>query len=198
MSLFIYFFTNDFHLLKSLLQCGFMYSKSVIFIYMRSCFQYLTVFVCSSQALLKMQLCSVFSYKTVFPIITKVFLRFSCDSFLIPSSISVASFAPYIGDLSMALIALLFDKLYFSCIWDSFSSGEFIRPYCTQACIAPIIRFLPMFCVMPPPLSIKGTSCALVLSAFCSCLAWCSWWPRSCSIIFPRYLYLLVLSMSLP
>ena len=60
---------------------------------------------------------------------TSVFLRFSYVSFLIPNSISVASFAPYIGDLSIALIALLFEILYLSCIYDSSPSGVFIRPY---------------------------------------------------------------------
>ena len=128
----------------------------------------------------------------------KVFLLFSCDNFLIPSSISVASFAPYIGDRSIALIALLFEMLYLSYIALSLLSGVLISPYCTYACIAPTMRFLLMFGVMPPPLSINGTNCAFVFSAFISYLFRCSPCVSSCSMIFPRYLYLVVLSISFP
>ena len=112
--LLICFFTIAFHLAKSLLLCVYINSKSVTYTYLSTYFQYLIVGVCISFAFLNIWLCSVFSYNTVFPIMTNVFLRFSYVSFLIPSSISVASFAPYIGDLSIALIALLFEILYFS------------------------------------------------------------------------------------
>ena len=75
-----------------------------------------------------------------------------------PSSISVASFAPYMGDLRMARIALLFEMLYFSWICDSLLSGVFISPYSDYAYITPMMRFLLIFGVMPPPLSINGTN----------------------------------------
>ena len=112
----------------------------------------------TSTAFLNILLCNVPSYSTNLPIIFKVLRLFKCDIFLIPNSISVASFAPYIGDLNIALIALLFEMLYFS--YNSFSSlsGVFIKPYCTYACMAPMIKFLLMSGVIPPPLSIKGTS----------------------------------------
>ena len=76
MFLFICFFTIYFHLFRSLLQCIGIYSKSVMFISIKSCFQYLIVCVYSSLALWNRQLCSVLVYSTVFPIITSVFLRF--------------------------------------------------------------------------------------------------------------------------
>ena len=129
MFLLICFLTNVFHFAKSLPLCACMNSKSVMCIYLSIYFQYLMVDVCISFAFLNIWLCKVFSYITVFPIMTSVFLRFSYVSFLIPNSISVASFAPYIGDLSIALIALLFEILYLSCIYDSSPSGVFIRPY---------------------------------------------------------------------
>ena len=59
-------------------------------------------------------LCRVPSSNIVLPIMFSVFLLFSCDIFLIPNSISVASLAPYIGDLKIALSARLFEILYFS------------------------------------------------------------------------------------
>ena len=74
----------------------------------------------------------------------------------------MASFAPYMRDLSMALIALLFEMLYFSCIYESLLSGVFISPYYVYAYIAPTIRFLLIPIVMPPPLSMNGTSYAFV------------------------------------
>ena len=88
----------------------------------------------------------------------KVFLRLRWDSFFIPSSISVASLAPYIGDLSIALIALLLVMLYFSCMRVSFPNGVFISPYYVYAYIAPTIKFLDIPGVIPPPLILNGTS----------------------------------------
>ena len=114
MFLLICFLTAAFHFARSFPLCACINSKSVMCIYLSVYFQYLMVGVYISFAFLKIWLCKVFSYITVFPIMTSVFLKFSCVSFLIPSSISVASFAPYIGDLSIALIALLFEILYFS------------------------------------------------------------------------------------
>ena len=172
--LLICFLTSYFHFDRSLLQLVCMNSKSVTYISLIIYLQYLIVLVCNSEAFLNILLCSVFSSSTVLPIITNVFLRFRCVSFFIPNSISVASFVPYIGDLSMALMALLFDILYFSCICSTSLNGVFIRPYSTCAYIAPIIKFLLIFGVIPPPLSMNGTSCALVLSAFFSCFSWCS------------------------
>ena len=83
-----------------------------------------------------------------------VFLLFNYEIFLIPNSIFVASLAPYIGDLRIALNALLFDILYFSCISLSSLNGVHYRPYCTWAYIAPTIRFLLISGVIPPPLHI--------------------------------------------
>ena len=114
MFLLICFFTIVFHFARSLSHYAYINSKSVTYTYLSNYFQYLIVGVCISFAFLNIWLCNVFSYNTVFPIMTSVFLMFSCVSFLIPNSISVASFAPYIGDLSIALIALLFEILYFS------------------------------------------------------------------------------------
>ena len=132
------------------------------------------------------------------PIIFRVFLLLSYDNFFIPSSISVASFAPYIGDRSIALMARLFEILYLSCMAFSSFSGVFTSPYYTYAYMAPTIRFLLMFGVIPPPLNMYGTSYALVFSALDSCLSICSLCVKSSSIIFPRYLYLFVLSSSFP
>ena len=116
--------------------------------------------------------------------------------FLIPNSISVASFAPQMGDLNMALIALLFEILYFSQIYESVPSGVFIRPYYVYAYIAPTMRFLLIFGVMPPPLSMKGTSCAFVFSALDSCFSRCESCFRFCWMIFPKYLYSCTCSIS--
>ena len=175
-----------------------MNSKLVTFTSYSNCFQYSVVFVYSSTAFQKILLCSVFSWSTNFPIILRVFLLFNCDSFLIPNSISVASFVPYIGDRKMALIARLFEILYLSCMAFSLFSGVFMSPYYTYAYIAPTIKFLLMFGVIPPPLSMNGTIWALVFSALVSCLFKCSLCCKSCSIIFPKYLYLFVLSISTP
>ena len=101
---------------------------------------------------------SVFSCRVSFPIMFKVFLKLRWDSFFIPSSISVAPLAPYIGDLRIALIALLLDMLYFSCMRVSFPIGVFISPYYVCACIAPTIKFLLIPGVIPPPLIMNGTS----------------------------------------
>ena len=141
-------------------------SKSVTFIYISSFFQYFVVFVCSDIACLAILLCIVPSSSITFPIIFRVFLLLSCDIFLMPSSISVASFAPYMGDLSIARRARLLEMLYFS--WISFSSlrGVHISPYWTYACMAPTIKFFDMHGVIPPPLSRYGTSCRFVFSAF--------------------------------
>ena len=75
-----------------------------------------------------------------------------------PSSISVASFAPYIGDRSIALMADLFEVLYLSCMAFSSFRGVFTSPYYTYAYMAPTIRFLLMFGVITPPLNMYGTS----------------------------------------
>ena len=87
-----------------------------------------------------------------------VFLLFNYEIFLIPNSISVASLAPYMGDLRIALRARLFDMLYFSCISLSSLSGVHYSPYYTWAYIAPTIRFLLISGVIPPPLNMYGTS----------------------------------------
>ena len=87
-----------------------------------------------------------------------VFLMFSVEIFFIPSSISVASFAPYIGDLRIALIALLLVTLYFSCMGLTCPSGVLTSPYWVWAYMAPTIRFLLIPGVIPPPRNINGTS----------------------------------------
>ena len=123
---------------------------------------------------------------------------FSVEIFLIPNSISAASFAPYIGDRRIALIALLFVILYFSCIQFSWPRGVFTSPYWVQACIAPTIRFLLIPGVMPPPRNMNGTSYAFVCSAFSICLVMCDSCNKLCQIIFPRYLYSYTRSMISP
>ena len=143
-------------------------------------------------------LCSVPCWRISLPIMFNVFLLFSYEIFLIPSSISVASFAPYIGDLSIALIVLLFVMLYFSCISLFSLNGVHCNPYWTCACIAPTIRFLLMSGVIPLPLNMNGTSCWFVLSALYSWFSICAPWVRSCSIVFPKYLYFSVLMIWLP
>ena len=92
----------------------------------------------------------------------------------------MASFAPYMGDLSIALIALLFEMLYFSWIYESLLSGVFIRPYYVYAYIAPTIRFLLIPGVMPPPLSMNGTSYAFVFSALANYFSRCESCFRFC------------------
>ena len=175
-----------------------MCSKSVTFIEYNNSFQYSTVFVLSSIALRKMWLCRVLSWRAIFPIMFSVFRLFNYDNFFIPNSISVASLFPYIGDLKIALIALLLDMLYLSWIALSLFIGVFISPYYTCAYIAPTIRFLLIAGVTPPPLNMNGTSCAFVFSALVSYLFRCSLCYRSYSIIFPRYLYFVVRSISFP
>ena len=170
------------------MQCSLIMSKSVTFICNSSFRQYFTVFVSSMIAFLIILLWRVPSSNIIFPIMFKVFRLLRCDIFLIPSSISVASLAPYMGDLRIARIALLLEILYFSCISFSSLSGVHIRPYWTCACIAPTIKFFDMHGVIPPPLSKYGTSCRLVFSAFFNWLAMWLPWDRSTSIILPRYL----------
>ena len=102
------------HSLYWLLQCSLIMSKFVTFICNRSLLQYFIVFVCNEIAFLTILLCKVPSSNITFPIIFRVFLLLSCDIFLIPSSISVASLAPYMGDLSIARRARLLEILYFS------------------------------------------------------------------------------------
>ena len=97
-----------------LLQCSLIMSKSVTFIYSRSFRQYLTVFVYRRIAFLVILLWRVPSSNIILPIMFRVFLLLSCDIFLIPSSISVASLAPYMGDLRIARIARRLEILYFS------------------------------------------------------------------------------------
>ena len=89
----------------------------------------------------------------------------------------------------MALMALLFDILYFSWICVSLPSGVFCSPYSVCAYIAPIMRFLLIFGVIPPPLNMNGTSYAFVFSALANCFSKCLSCFRSCYIILPRYLY---------
>ena len=113
-----------------------------------------------------------------------------------PSSISVASFAPYMGDLSMARIALLLEILYLSWIYESLPRGVFISPYYVCACMAPTIRFLLIPGVMPPPLSMNGTSYAFVFSALANCFSRCESCFRFCWMTFPRYLYSCTCSIS--
>ena len=62
--------------------------------------------------------------------------------FFIPSSISVVSFAPQMGDLRIALIDLLFVMLYLSCISLFSLKGVHCNPYYTCACMAPTIKIL--------------------------------------------------------
>ena len=145
-----------------------------------------------------MLLCSVFSWRASFPIILSVFLMFSVEIFFIPSSISVASFAPYIGDLKIALIALLLVTLYFSCMGLACPSGVLTRPYWVWAYMAPTIRFLLIPGVMPPPRNMNGTSWAFVCSAFSICLVRCDSCERFCYTIFPKYLYSCTLCMGSP
>ena len=151
-----------------------IYSKSVTLTFINSCFQYSVVFVRDSTAFQNILLCSVPSYSASFPIMFNVFLKLSCESLLIPSSISVASLAPYIGERKIALMALLLDILYFSYSAFSLTSGVFIKPYYTCAYIAPTIKFLLMVGVTPPPLIMNGISCAFIFSALTSCLFRCS------------------------
>ena len=106
-----------------------MNSKFVIFALISSYFQYSVVLVLVSTAFQKILLCNVPSYNANFPIMLSVFLRLRCESFLMPSSISVASLAPYIGERKIALMALLLEMLYFSYSAFSLCNGVFIKPY---------------------------------------------------------------------
>ena len=97
----------------------------------------------------------------------------------------------------MALIALLFAISYLSYIALSLFNGVLSNPYYTCACIAPTIKFFVILDVTPPPLIMNGTSYAFVFSAFFIYLFRCSLCDKSDSMIFPRYLYLFVRSISL-
>ena len=138
--------------------------------------------------LFKKLCCAAFLHLSL--VILSYSMYFSClvMIFFIPSSISVASLHPYIGDLSIALIALLFDILYLSYIGLSSFSGVHIKPYYTYAYIAPTIKFLLIFGVTPPPLNINGISNAFSFSALFSYVLRCWLCDRLCSIIFPKYL----------
>ena len=133
-------------------------------------------------------LCSVPCSKTIFPIKLSVLFWHNCVIFLIPSSISVASLAPWIGDLIRALTARLFAMLYFA--WISWKSANevFLSPYSTCAYMAPTIKFLLIDGEIPIPRSIKGTSWMFVFWALRSWFSKCFSCPKLLSIIFPKYL----------
>ena len=159
--------------------------RNINFIY--ELFPILRSFVLNDAAFWKILLWSVPSSSTSFPIMFNVFLLLSYEIFY-SYSISVDRFAPYIRDLRIALIALLLEMLYLFYMGLSLFNGVSISLYWTYAGLAPTMRFLLMFGVIPPPLSMNGTSCAFVFSALVSYLFKC--WPcvKFYSIIFPRYL----------
>ena len=153
---------------------------------------------CYDQLLLRICYCALCS---VVVQASLSYLAYSLDSVGI-FSLFLAPF-PLLRLLHKWVISVLLLSLSCSicCIFPEFMCPYLVVyswPYCVYACIAPTMRFLLMFGVMPPPLSMKGTSWAFVFSALVSYFSRCRSCLRSYWIIFPRYLYSLTHSISLP